>query len=77
MRDETDEVGWTPTVLKDLGSNCRLLGRKNNMTKMVLKEGFKRQAEFHTTPQTQKDCKAELSFIHIWRSYLGQEQCSL
>ena len=60
-----DEVGWTPRVPMVLVSNCRLLSRKNDMTKVVFKEVFGGQAAFHRTPQTQKDFKAELSPSHI------------
>lgn len=58
----------TPKVL---GSSCRLLSRKNNMT-VVFKEVFRDQAAFHMTPQTQKDFKTELPPSHI--GCLGLDQ---
>ena len=74
VRVEINEVGWAPRVPKSLRSNCRLLSRKNDMTEVVFKEGFRRQAEFHMTLQTQQDWRAELSSVHVGRSHLGLDQ---
>lgn len=54
-------------VPKALESSSRLLSRTNDRTKMVFKESFSVQAEFHMTPLTQKDFKAELSSVQIER----------
>lgn len=54
-------------VPKALGSNSRLLCRKNDMTKIVCKEAFSRQAGLHMTSPTQKDFKDKLSSVHIER----------
>lgn len=52
-------------VPKALESSSRLSSRKNNGIKMIFKKSFSVQAEFHMTPLTHKDFKAELSSIQI------------
>lgn len=54
-------------VPKALESSSRLLSRKSDRIKMVFKESFSVQAEFHMTPLTQKDFKAEPSTVQIER----------
>lgn len=54
-------------VPKALESSSRLLSRKNDGIKMVFKKSFSLPAEFHMTPLTQKDFKAEPSSVQIER----------
>lgn len=54
-------------VPKALESSSRLLSRKNDGIKMVFKKSFSGQSEFHMTPLTQKDFKAEPSSVQIER----------